>query len=220
MIQIKNVKTEALYKTEMLKHTLCEYLSNKGLKYIKISETTKYAHVTYFFNGGREIPYMNEDRIHIPTKRVKDFSKTPKMRAGEITNSILKSIKKNYDLIIVNYSNPDMVGHTGNYFATVKALEFLDKCVKKVVNIAKKNDYFVLITADHGNSEKMITASGDPHTAHTLNPVMCVEATGKFIMKNKGGLRDIAPTILDLMELEPYNYFEGQTLINHIDKNN
>lgn len=218
MIKIKSVKTKFLYDSEIVKNTMCEYLSKLGVKLIKISETTKYAHVTYFFNGGREVTFENEDRIHIKTRKVKDFATTPKMRAGEITTAVTKSIDNNYDLIIVNYSNPDMIGHTGNYEAVVEALEYLDKCVEKVVKHAKKNGYFVLITADHGNSEQMRTKNGEPHMAHTLNPVMCVEATKDYEMVKRGGLRDIAPTILDLMDIKPNKYFEGQTLIKHIDK--
>ena len=216
-IQVGKSKTDVLYKQQIIKHTLSEYLSNIGLKQVKISETTKYAHVTYFMNGGREEPFKDEDRIHIKTRKIENLDKKPKMRAKAITTSVIKSMKNGYDAIIVNYSNPDMIGHTGNYIATKKALEYLDICVAKVVEYAKKMGYFVLITADHGNSEEMRTKNGEPHTAHTLNPVMCVEATSSFVMKKYGGLKDIAPTFLDLMGVSPNKYFEGETLIKHLD---
>lgn len=218
MIPVGDSDTNVLYAQELVNNTLCEYLSQLGVKQVKVSESTKYAHVTYFFNGGREEPFEGEDRIHVKTRKVKDFAKTPNMRAEGITKAVIKSIKNGYEAIIVNYSNPDMVGHTGDYDATVKALEYLDKCVLQVVEAAKQYGYFVLITADHGNSDQMRTEKGEPHMAHTLSPVMCVEATKDYKMKAHGGLRDVAPTFLDLLGLEPNKYFEGQTLINHLDK--
>lgn len=213
MSSVGGVKSKVLYPAKIVKNTLCEYLSKKGAKIMKISESTKYAHVTYFFNGGREQPFENEDRIHIKSLAVDDFATTPKMRAKEISCQLLKAIKKDYDLIVVNFSNPDMIGHTGNYESTIRALEYLDKCVKKTVNFAKKHDYFVLLTADHGNSETMRTENGEPHLAHTLNPVVCLEATKHFEMKPTGALKDVAPTILDLMGIEPNKYFTGSSLL-------
>lgn len=215
MSSVSTAKTTVLYQPKIVKNTLSEYLSKQGKKQIKISETTKYAHVTYFFNGGREEPFENEDRVHIPTIKVDNFSKTPKMRAGEITKEIIKAMDKNYDAIIVNYSNPDMLGHTGNYEATVEALEELDRCVKKVVEYAKKTGYFLLITADHGNSEMMRTISGEPHTAHTFNRVFClaVEKDKKYKFKKYGELKDVAPTFLNLLQLKPNKSFTGKSLL-------
>lgn len=215
MADVGGVNSEVVYPSTDVNNTLSEYLSQKGLKQIKISESTKYAHVTYFLNGGREQPFENEDRVHVPTIKTNDYAKTPKMQAGKITNEVVNAIKKNYDAIIVNYSNPDMIGHTGNYDATVKSIEFLDKCVKKVLKFAKKHNYLTLITADHGNSEQMKTKQGDPHTAHTLNKVFCSVVGKDCKLKKSGGLIDVAPTFLDLIGLENSKHFEGQSLIQN-----
>lgn len=214
MAKVDSAKTVELYPPTIVKNTLCEHLSKQGLKQIKISETTKYAHVTYYLNGGVEQPFPNEYRVHVPTKKVKDFATTPKMRAGEIATEAVKAIEAGYDAIYINFSNPDMIGHTGNYEAVVKALEFVDKCVKKVADCALKHDYFVLITADHGNAEEMRTKDGQPHMAHTLNRVMCAVLDGTtHKMQKYGGLKDIAPTFLNLMGAKPNKLFEGQNLI-------
>jgi len=194
---------------------LCEYLSSLGKRQIKISESTKYAHVTYFLNGGREEPFPLEDRIHVETEKTNDYALTPFMRAKEITEHCLEKIKdKKYDAIIVNFSNPDMVGHTGNYEATVSALECLDKCVEKIVNEAEKNNYFVLICADHGNAEQMRDEENRPQTAHTMNPVKCViiDNKNKDIELHNGGLQDVAPTFIKLMEEKQNPIFEGRPL--------
>lgn len=214
MSSVSSAKTVVLYTSNKVKNTLSEFLSKQNLRQVKISETTKYAHVTYFLNGGYEEPFKNEDRVHVPTIKTDNFSKTPKMRAKEITDEVLKAIDENYDAIIVNYSNPDMLGHTGDYDATVKSLFFVDKCVKKVIDKARRNGYFLLITADHGNSEMMRTPEGLPHTAHTFNRVMCVilDQTDRK-MRKYGELKDVAPTFLELMELPKNKYFEGKSLI-------
>jgi len=218
MATVGDVNAISIYPSRVVEHTLSEYLSENGLSQIKISESTKYAHVTYFLNGGKEHPFKKEDRIHVPTIKVENFSKTPKMKAKEITKETIKAIKKNYDAIIVNFSNPDMIGHTGNYEATVKALEFVDKCLKKILAVANKKEYFALITADHGNAESMLTADGLPNTAHTLNKVFCaVVDNAKYKMKKQGGLKDIAPTFINLLGLKPNKHFEGKSLAT-IDK--
>lgn len=213
MAEVAGTKAKPMYISKIIKHTLSEYLSDNNLWQIKISETTKYAHVTYYLNGGREEPFNREDRIHVPTKKTNDYSKTPKMRAKAITKHTLNSIKKGYDAIFVNFSNPDMIGHTGNYKATVKALECLDKCVKKILKFAKKNEYFVMITADHGNAEEMIDKNGQPQTAHTTNKVMCVVAESNHFMKKDGELKDVAPTFVRMLGLKPNKYFEGKSLL-------
>ncbi len=219
MITMANVdtsKTIQLYPTKEVKNTLSEHLADLNLHQIKISESTKYAHVTYFLNGGREEPFKNEDRKHILSNKVEDFSTTPKMKAKEIADETIKAINAKYNAIIVNFSNPDMLGHTGNYEATVESLEFMDKCVKKVLDYAIKNGYVALVTADHGNAEVMRTKDGLPHMAHTLNKVMCVAVGNKkYAMKKYGGLQDVAPTFLDLMELEKFKPFVGKSLILH-----
>ena len=204
-----------IYNDEDITGTLSEYLSSLGLKQLKISESTKYAHVTYFLNGGREQSFEGEDRIHIETEKTTDYALTPKMRAGEIAESTVNALNaNNYDAIIINFSNPDMIGHTGNYDATIEALEFLDKCVKEVVETALKNNYFVLLTADHGNAEEMRDDLGRPQTAHSLNPVICI-AIDKihYDMVQYGGLENIAPTFIHLMGLPKNPKFEGELLI-------
>ena len=213
MSSVGGTTSKVLYPNKITKNTLSEYLSKNGLTQIKIGESTKYAHVTYFLNGGREEPFEKEDRVHIPSYNVKDFAQTPQMKAKEITNEVKKAIKKDYDAIIVNFSNADMVGHTGNYDATIKSLEVVDKCIKKVLKYAKKNGYFVMITADHGNADAMKTESGDPHMAHTINPVFCVVANSGLNMKKEGGLKDVAPTFIELIGLKPNKHFEGESLI-------
>ena len=212
---VRGDRIRYIYSEEDIKGTLSEYLSTLGLKQLKISESTKYAHVTYFLNGGREEPFKGEDRIHIETEKTKNFANTPQMRAGEISKSAVESIKsQKYDAIVINFSNPDMIGHTGDYNATVKALEFLDSCVKDVVETAIENDYFVVLTADHGNAEEMVDEFGRVQTAHSLNPVMCMIIDKTYhSMVQYGGLKDIAPTFIHLMELPENNRFEGELLI-------
>ncbi|MBR1987924.1 MAG: 2,3-bisphosphoglycerate-independent phosphoglycerate mutase [Clostridia bacterium] len=214
MSDVSTVDSIVLYPNKEAKNTLSEYLSKKGKRQIKIAETTKYAHVTYFLNGGREEPFEREDRVLIESLKVKDFAKTPKMKAKEITKQTIKAIQNDYDAIIVNFSNPDMIGHTGNYKAVKKALEYLDKCVKNIVLTGKEKGYNLLITADHGNAEEMMNKDGSISTAHSLNRVMAVSISdNKVEMKKFGELKDIAPTFLDLMGLKNSPYFEGVSLI-------
>ena len=215
MADVGGVNAKVLYPSKIVKNTLSEYLSKNNVYQVKISETTKYAHVTYFLNGGEEKAFKGEDRIHVPTIETQDYSTTPHMQAKNITKHTINSIKKGYDAIIVNFSNPDMIGHTGNYSATVKALEFVDKCLKKVLKMAKKNNYFVMITADHGNAEEMINSKGEPNTAHSINPVFCTVVNGDktYEMKRDGSLKDVAPTFVELLGLKPSKHFEGRSLI-------
>jgi len=213
MSDVGGVNSQVIYPTQNVDNTLSEYLSKNGLKQVKISESTKYAHVTYFLNGGREEPFEGEDRVHLKTIPIKDYAKTPKMRARDITKQTILAMKKNYDAIIVNFSNVDMIGHTGNYEATVKAIEYIDICLKKILKQAKKLGYYSLLTADHGNGEKMRTNKGEPHTAHTLNKVFCAVVGKDCKMKKNGTLIDVAPTYLDLLGLENSKFFEGKSLI-------
>lgn len=212
MSDVGGVKAKVLYPNKIVENTLSEYLSKNGLKQIKISESTKYAHVTYFLNGGKEEPFELEDRVHVVSHKVDNFSKTPQMKSKEITNEVKKAIKKDYDAIIVNYSNADMVGHTGNYESTIKSIEYVDKCLKKVLKWAK-DKYFVMITADHGNADEMKLSNGEPHMAHTINPVFCVVANSGLKMKKNGELKDVAPTFVELLGLKPNKHFEGKSLI-------
>ena len=161
------------FKPETLKNTFGEYISNKGLTQLRIAETEKYAHVTFFFNGGEEKQYPGEDRILVPSPKVETYDMKPEMSANEVTEKVVEAINsKKYDCIILNYANQDMVGHTGNLEAAIKAIETIDECVEKVVEAIKNNNAVMLITADHGNAEQMLDyKTGEPHTAHTTNPV-------------------------------------------------
>ena len=211
--QMPNVKIA--FKPTALKNTFGEYISNKGLTQLRIAETEKYAHVTFFFNGGEEKQYEGEDRILIPSPKVETYDLKPEMSAYEVTEKVIKAIKsQKYDCIILNYANPDMVGHTGNLEAAIKALETVDECVGKVVEAVQMVDGTLLITADHGNIEQMIDyKTGEPHTAHTTNPVPLI-LVGKDNVKLKPGkLADLAPTMLDIMGLEKPEEMTGESLI-------
>ena len=197
---------------------LGEIISNNGLKQFRIAETEKYAHVTYFFNGGVEQAFPNEDRLLIPSPReISTYDQKPEMSAFEVTKKVLQQIKETkYDLIVLNFANMDMVGHTGIVDAAVKACETVDRCVSEIVPEAISKDYTVLITADHGNAEKMINENGQPHTAHTLNPVpfILIDDTLQNNKLSQGSLRDIAPTILDIMGIKKSEEMTGKSLIN------
>ena len=211
--EMPNVKIA--FKPTALKNTFGEYISNKGLTQLRIAETEKYAHVTFFFNGGEEKQYKGEDRILVPSPKVETYDMKPEMSAYEVTEKVVNAINsKKYDCIILNYANPDMVGHTGNLEAAIKALETIDECVGKVVDAVQKNNGTLLITADHGNIEQMIDyKTGEPHTAHTTNPVPLI-LVGKDDVKLKSGkLADLAPTMLDIMGLEKPEEMTGESLI-------
>ena len=203
------------FKKEEIKNTLGEYISKLGLTQLRIAETEKYAHVTFFFNGGEEKQYEGEDRILIPSPKVETYDMKPEMSAGEVTDKVVDAINsKKYDVIILNYANPDMVGHTGSLEATIKALEFLDGCVKRVVDAIENNDGTLLITADHGNAEQMIDyKTGELHTAHTTNPVPLVLIGREDVKLKEGRLADLAPTMLDLMNLAKPAEMTGGSLI-------
>ena len=209
---IKNV--EIVFKKEELKNTFGEVVSKNGLTQLRIAETEKYAHVTFFFNGGEEKQYAGEDRILVPSPKVKTYDMQPEMSAIEVTDKVVEAIEsKKYDAIILNYANPDMVGHTGILEAAIKAIETIDTCVGRVVEAIEKTEGTLIITADHGNSEQMIDyATGEPHTAHTTNPVPLV-LIGKQAKLKKGRLADLAPTMLDLMGIDKPIEMTGESLI-------
>ncbi len=207
---------EVAFKKEEIKNTFGEYISKKGLKQLRIAETEKYAHVTFFFNGGEEKQYKGEDRILVPSPKVETYDLKPEMSAYEVTDKVIEAIQSEiYDCIILNYANPDMVGHTGNIDATEKALETIDECVQKVVDAIQEKDGVLLITADHGNSEQMIDyKTGEPHTAHTTNPVPLAIVGLPMIKKLKEGrLADLAPTMLDIMGIEKPKEMTGESLL-------
>ena len=206
------------FKKEPLKNTFGEYISNKGYTQLRIAETEKYAHVTFFFNGGEEKQYEGEDRILVQSPKVETYDMKPEMSAYEVTDKVLKAIKEDkYDTIILNYANTDMVGHTGSLTATIKAVEAIDECVGKVVKLVEEKQGNMLITADHGNAEQMIDyKTGEPHTAHTTNPVPLILVTKNKNLKLKSGgkLADLAPTMLDLMNLEKPEEMTGNSLLD------
>lgn len=212
--ELKNVSIA--YKPNFIKNTLGECISKNNLKQLRIAETEKYAHVTFFFNGGIEKNFLNEDRILIPSPNVKTYDQTPNMSAYEITKKTINILKnKNYDFILLNFANCDMVGHTGNFKATIDAVETIDKCIGELKNCALNNDFCLIITSDHGNAEKMYDDKKNIFTSHTNNNVpLCIIGSKIKIKKlNDGKLCDIAPTILDIMMIEKPTEMTGNTLI-------
>jgi len=204
------------YPPKKIKVTLGETISKNGLRQLRIAETEKYAHVTFFFNGGIETPYKNEDRILIPSPKVPTYDMQPEMSAYEVTEKVISVIdKEKYDLIILNYANADMVGHTGNFGAAVKAIETLDKLVPEVVEAILKHEGQLLITADHGNADTMLDEKGALVTAHSLAKVpLCHVSADPKILSDGGKLSDIAPTILTLMGLDVPDYeMKGKVLV-------
>ncbi len=203
------------FKPTELKNTFGEYISKHGLKQLRIAETEKYAHVTFFFNGGNEKQYEGEDRILVPSPKVETYDMKPEMSAYEVTKNVVEQIEnEKYDAIILNFANPDMVGHTGSLEAAIKAVEAIDECVGKIVKSIEKVNGVLLITADHGNAEQMIDyKTGEPHTAHTTNPVPLILVGMDDVKLKEGKLADLAPTMLDIMGLEKPEEMTGESLI-------
>ena len=205
-----------LFDKENVSNTLGEYLSSLDKKQLHIAETEKYAHVTFFFNGGREEPYKGEERILVASPKVATYDLKPEMSAYEVKDKLVEAIKsKEYDFIVVNYANGDMVGHTGVYEAIEKAVKAVDECVKDTVEAAKEADYEVIIIADHGNADNAINGDGTPNTAHSLNPVPCIYVTERKDAKVENGkLADVAPTMLKIMGLPQPAEMTGHALID------
>jgi 2,3-bisphosphoglycerate-independent phosphoglycerate mutase len=209
-------QVEIAYKPVLIENTLGEYLSYLKIPQLRIAETEKYAHVTYFFNGGLEKQYPLEDRILVPSPRVATYDLQPEMSAYEVAKKAVEAVKsKKYQVMILNFANADMVGHTGVLEAAEKAVEVVDTCTKEVVTAILDQGGVVLITADHGNAEKMIDyQSKQPFTAHTSNQVeLMVVGNGNLKLRDDGALADVAPTILDLMKIEKPVEMTGKTLI-------
>lgn len=204
-----------LFPKENVHNTLGEFISKQGLKQLHTAETEKYAHVTFFFNGGRETPYEGEDRILVASPKVATYDLKPEMSAYEVKDKLVEAIKENkYDFIVVNFANGDMVGHTGIYEAIEKAVTAVDNCVKDVVTAANEVGYETIIIADHGNADNAINADGTPNTAHSLNPVPFIYVTENEHAKVKNGvLADVAPSILHIMGLKQPEEMTGQDLI-------
>ena len=195
--------------------TLAEILSERDVRQLHVAETEKYAHVTYFFNGGREDEWPGETRILVPSPReVGTYDKQPEMSAAEVTRRFCDAIGDGYRFAIVNFANPDMVGHSGVIPAVVKAVETVDSCLRDVVEAVERAGGVALVTADHGNAEQMLEADGEsPHTAHTANPVPLIVTEEGVKLREGGELADLAPTCLDLLGIEPPPEMNGRTLV-------
>ena len=215
LVTMMPVSDEVIYKSafshQKLDNTLGEYLSTKGIKQLRIAETEKYAHVTYFFDGGVEKDLNNCDRVLIPSPKVATYDLKPEMSAYEITDKLL-SVISNYDLVVLNFANGDMVGHTGDFEATVKAVEVVDECVGRIYNKVKELSGTLIVTADHGNSDYMKEEDGTIVTSHSTSLVPFIVTDTKYSLKN-GKLADIAPTILDLMDIPIPSDMTGESLI-------
>ncbi len=210
---IENV--QVVYKNDDLVNTLGEYVSNKGLDQLRAAETEKYGHVTFFFNGGMETPFINEERLLIPSPNVSTYDLKPEMSAIELKDELIKKINEDkYDLIILNFANADMVGHTGKMSATIKAVETVDSCLGEIIDKLIEKNGKAIITADHGNAEMLINEEDNsPVTSHTTNKVPLILVGEKNVSLKEGILSDIAPTILDLLNLEKPKEMTGKSLI-------
>lgn len=208
----KNIKV--IFDKEDIKSTIGEQISAKGLKQLRIAETEKYAHVTFFFNGGREESFDNEDRELVPSPKVKTYDLMPEMSAYKVKDKLVDIINNNiYDFICVNFANCDMVGHTGVHDAIVKAVKTVDDCMGQVVDASNRNNYQTLIIADHGNADYAINDDDSPNTAHSLNEVPCILIGSKYKKISNGKLADVAPSLLKLMDIEIPEEMTGNVLI-------
>ncbi len=217
----KSMLTDVAFPPISLHNTLGEVIADQGLSQLRIAETEKYAHVTFFFNGGSEQVFNNEDRILIPSPRIATYDLLPEMSAPELTNSLVDAIKsKAYDVIICNYANADMVGHSGDFQATVAAIECLDRCMRQVWGALKGVGGALLITADHGNAEAMFDErTHQAHTAHTCQPVPLVYVGGDWQFNcSKGSLIDVAPTMLALLDIKQPTEMTGRNLLAETDE--
>ena len=211
--EFKNINV--LYNKPNIKNTLGEILSKNNKRQLRIAETEKYPHVTYFFSGGREEEFLNEERILCPSPKVSTYDLKPEMSAFDVEKKIVQKIELDcYDFICLNLANPDMVGHSGDFEATVRACEVVDKCSKKIIDKALSMNYKIILIADHGNADIMINKDGSPHTYHTTNPVPFILIDKNFKSKLKNGiLADVAPTILDIMDIQVPKEMTGKSLI-------
>lgn len=203
-----------LFRKDDLAMTLGEAVSKAGLSQIRIAETEKYPHVTFFFSGGREKPFTGEQRIMLPSPKVATYDLQPEMSAQGIVDAIVPELRKGQvDLVVLNFANPDMVGHTGNYDAILKAVEFTDNCARQVVEAGRANGYSFVIIADHGNADKALNPDGSPNTAHSTNPVPVFLLHDRPLKLRNGVLADVAPTILQLMDVKKPAEMTGSSLI-------
>ena len=203
-----------IYDKDNVTHTMGEVLAKAGLSQLRIAETEKYAHVTFFFSGGREAAFENEKRILIASPKVATYDLKPEMSALEVKDAVIKSISEDQpDFICLNFANGDMVGHTGVYESIKKAITTVDNCVGQVVKAAREKDYDVMIIADHGNADHAINDDGSPNTAHSLNPVPCILVTNDYSKIEPGILADVAPTLLHIMDIERPSEMTGKVLV-------
>ncbi len=210
-------KTNIIYPPEFPKNTLGEVIEKQGLNQLRIAESEKYAHVTFFFNGGTETPYKNEKRIVVPSPKVKTYNLAPEMSLVEITKDLCREIKLNtHDFIVLNIANGDQVGHSGDLKAAITAVECIDKHLAEILAEMEKSGGETIIIADHGNCEEMLQEDGSPATAHTTNPVPCIYVGRKKSSIKDGSLADVAPTILYLMGIDKPNEMEGECLISFL----
>ena len=208
----KNVNV--VFEKDNLKNTLGEVVSDAGLKQIRMAETEKYPHVTFFFSGGREEEFEGEKRLLANSPKVATYDLQPEMSALEVTDKICNELNnQSADFICLNFANPDMVGHTGVPEAIIKACETVDSCLKRVIETGERNDYSFIIIADHGNADKMMNKDGSPNTAHSLNPVPCILINSDYSNIRDGALADVAPTILELMNVEQPADMTGKSLL-------
>jgi len=202
------------FKPTNLDNTLGEVLAQKGLKQLRIAETEKYPHVTFFMSGGREAEFEGEKRILIDSPKVATYDLKPEMSAYEVTDALLEEIREDrQDAIILNFANPDMVGHSGMLEPTIKAIETVDECLGKIIDLITEKGGTAIITADHGNADEVITEGGDPMTAHTTNPVPVIVTKEGLELRDGGILGDLAPTMLDLLNVDQPEEMTGQSLI-------
>nr|WGH13708.1 Phosphoglycerate mutase [Lophurella pseudocorticata] len=215
-----SIKCPVVFPHANQKNFLGQIISNHNIKQLRLAETEKYAHVTYFFNGGIEEPFPGEDRELIPSPKVETYDLKPEMSAYQITESIINAInKKMYQLIVVNYANPDMVGHTGKLKATIDAIEVIDKCIEKLLNKVQEINATLIITADHGNADYMIDEHHQPCKSHSTNlvPFIIIKKNQheRYTLKSHGNLADIAPTILDMLKIKTPKEMNGKSLITN-----
>jgi 2,3-bisphosphoglycerate-independent phosphoglycerate mutase len=205
---------EVVFNKDNIEKTLGEVIADFGKTQIRIAETEKYPHVTFFFNGGRETPYEGESRILCPSPKVATYDLQPEMSAFDIRDAIVPELQHGTaDFVCLNFANPDMVGHTGDLAAAIKACEEVDSCAHSVIDAALSQDYSVLVIADHGNCDTMINPDGTPNTAHTTNPVPFILVEREKRSVKSGVLGDIAPTVLDLMGIPQPELMTGKSLL-------
>lgn len=209
-----DIPADILFEEENLEHVLGQVLAEAGLKQLRLAETEKYPHVTYFLNGGRRQPFPYEDQLLIPSPKVLTYDLQPEMSALEVSEQFVEEVEKDkYDVLIVNFANPDMVGHSGDLNAAIKAVEAVDKALENVVEALLKKKGTALVIADHGNAETMLTPENTPHTAHTTVPVPLIVTNEDWRIQEKGRLADIAPTLLDILDVEKPVEMTGHSLL-------